>query len=370
MSKIRILEVIRQGLVGGGETHVIDLTTNLNRDIYEPIVLTFIDGPMITTLNKHKIETHIIETVKAFDVKVMRKIIKFVKNNNIDIIHAHGSRACSNVFLAAKVLNIPFIYTIHGWTFHQDQKFPIKQLRTQSENFLTSITTKNICVSHSNHKDGIDAFNMKNTEVVYNGINLKRFDPTNNFSEVKLDLDLNKFKTVVGFIARMSTQKEPLLLIKAMEHVIKKDRSVGLLMVGDGELKPFALELAKSLNIESNIVFSDFRPDIPDVLNACDIYCLPSLWEGLPIGLMEAMAMRKAVIATPADGTVELVEDCENGVLTPFKDAAKLASNILMLHTNIPFRNKIANNAYTTIHQNHSIIKMVDKVEKIYKSII
>ena len=126
--KIRILECIRQGQVGGGESHIISLSLNLNKDLFEPIVLSFTDGPMIALLQENNIETHIIFTQKPFNILIWKQVKNLLLRKKIDIVHAHGTRANSNVFWAAKSLNIPLIYTIHGWSFHDNQKPIIKKI--------------------------------------------------------------------------------------------------------------------------------------------------------------------------------------------------------------------------------------------------
>src|SRR5690606_27417924 len=106
-----------------------------------------------------------------------------------------------------------------------------------------------------------------------------------------------------------------------------------LLMVGEGEQKEAALQLVKEQGNGKHITFLPFRQDVPDLLAAGDIFVLPSLWEGLPIGLLEAMSMGKAIIATRVDGTSEIIMNNENGLLTEPGNTADLSSSLLRLST-------------------------------------
>jgi glycosyltransferase involved in cell wall biosynthesis len=92
--------------------------------------------------------------------------------------------------------------------------------------------------------------------------------------------------------------------------------------------------------MQSFLYRSSFRTDVPEILKAIDIYCLPSLWEGLSIALLEAMAMEKAIIATHTDGTIELIEDKKNGIIVPFYDNDALANamNLLAEEENMRYR--------------------------------
>ena len=104
--KIKILETIRQGQVGGGETHVLDLVRKLDKNLFDVDVLSFTDGPMVDTLNALGINTYVIKTEKPFDVGVWGMVSNFITDGGYHIIHAHGTRAASNVFYSANKLNI------------------------------------------------------------------------------------------------------------------------------------------------------------------------------------------------------------------------------------------------------------------------
>lgn len=367
MKKIRILETIRQGRVGGGETHVLELCIHLDTTRYEPVVLSFTDGPMVEELKRRGIKTKVIYTERAFDFRVWKKVQDFMVEEQIDIVHAHGTRAHSNVFRAAKKLGLPLIYTVHGWSFHIDQKSPVRRLRELSERFLTSRADKTICVSQSNEQDGIERFNLKRSTVIYNAVDLEKFNPDNQFKDVRKDLGIAPDITVIGYIVRMTHQKDPFTMLRAMKEVAEKSENTLLLMVGDGELKEDSIKLAKELDIEDRIIFQPFRTDIPDVLNAIDIYCLPSLWEGFPIGILEAMAMGKTVVASPVDGTRELVKNGKTGLLVDHGKPEELAGTLLLLNEDIQKRNKLAGNASEFVRKNFGIGRLVNEVQKLYQ---
>ncbi|WP_315816901.1 glycosyltransferase [Paraflavitalea speifideaquila] len=100
--KIRILETIRQGQIGGGESHLLSLVENLDKDRYEPVVLSFTEGPMVDRLKAMGIQTEVIYTEKPFDISKWKRVKAFIEANNIQLVHAHGTRANSNVFWATK----------------------------------------------------------------------------------------------------------------------------------------------------------------------------------------------------------------------------------------------------------------------------
>lgn len=365
--KIKILETIRQGQVGGGETHVLDLVRKLDKSQFQVDVLSFTEGPMVDTLNALGINTYVINTEKPFDLNVWGIVTAFISNGGYDIIHAHGTRAASNVFYSAKKLGIPMIYTVHGWSFHNNQNYIMRRFREISESFLTKKAISTITVSESNKKDGIKKFGLKRAHVIYNGIDSMKFNPEKEeFNAIRKEFGIPNDKTLVGYLVRMTEQKDPFTMIRAIKIINNTNKNIMFLMVGNGELLEATKKLASELGVLDQIVFSNFRSDMPAILKAIDIYCLPSLWEGMPIGMLEAMAMGKACIATSVDGTTELVNDGVNGILINIKDPEMLAKQIINLHLHPQKRMLLGNNAKKYIEQNFSLSEMVDKIQNLY----
>jgi glycosyltransferase involved in cell wall biosynthesis len=370
MKKIKILETIRQGQVGGGETHVFDLVNSIDKNLFDVHVLSFTDGPMVDKLKSIGIKTFVINTLKPFDVRIWGKVKMLMIENNYDIIHAHGTRAASNVFYAANSLNKPMIYTVHGWSFHDGQSSIVRRVRELSEKFLTNRSSLTITVSNSNQCDGINRFDLKRSRVIYNGIDSTRFNSEGLYKNIREEFNIPSSKTLVSYLVRMTYQKDPITMINAIKVVTDKCDDIVFFMVGNGDMQEQTIQLAKELKVCDKIIFSDFRSDIPDLLNASDIYCLPSLWEGMPIGLLEAMAMNKACIATGVDGTRELIQDGENGVLVPIRDYKELANAILDLHYDGVKRKRIAKKANDFVKSNFSLKTMVKNIENQYLQLL
>ncbi|NQX38577.1 Glycosyltransferase involved in cell wall bisynthesis [Pedobacter steynii] len=367
-SKMKILHAIRQGKIGGGETHVLDLVQELSKNDFESVVLAFTDGPLITELNKLGIKTHVILTEKPFDIGVWKEVRQLMIAEGIDLLHAHGTRAQSNTFWGARKLGIPVVYTVHGWSFHPNQNALVKKLRILSERFLVAKADVTICVSTNNLNEGRSNFPMNPAVVIKNGINFTKFNPDRSFGSLRAEFDIDEETLIVGYIARITAQKDPFTFIEAIAKV-PDELNVKFLIVGDGDLKIQTVALAERLKVMHKVIFSGFRQDIPDLLSIFDIYCLPSLWEGLPIGLLEAMAMRKATISSAVNGTKEVIEDGVNGLLIEPKDAVGLRNAILRLVTEKPLRESLAKQAEIAVKKDYSISKMTLQIEDLYKKI-
>jgi glycosyltransferase involved in cell wall biosynthesis len=293
-----------------------------------------------------------------------------MEENNYDLVHAHGTRAASNVFYSCGKLKLPMLYTVHGWSFHDGQRPLVRRFRELSEKFLTNKADLTIAVSNSNQQDGITKFGMKRSTVIYNGIDEQKFNSTEQYPDIRKEFGIPADKTVVGYLVRMTYQKDPFTMIRAIKSVCDREKNIIFLMVGNGDLLQQTKKLASDLGVSSSIIFSDFRKDIPAILHAIDIYCLPSLWEGMPIGLLEAMAMGKACVATGVDGTMELINSNQNGILVPVKNHGLLANAILELHQHPEKRNSIGWAAKEFVKEKFSLSKMVDAIETQYLHIL
>jgi glycosyltransferase involved in cell wall biosynthesis len=369
--KIRVLECIRQGQIGGGESHLLSLVENMDRSVFEPVVLSFTDGPMIEKLMQMDVETHIIPTTKPFDISKWNTVKNFIKKKEIKLVHAHGTRANSNVVWACKKLRIPLIYTVHGWSFHQDQKFPVKNIRILGERYLTSRSTLNISVSESNQQSGKTFIPSFQSVIINNGINQKKFNPDNEYKNIRLELGIDSSALLVLFIARYTHQKQPLSLIKSFSKALQSNPSLHLLMIGDGEQKEEAKQLIEQLQLGEKITLQPSRQDVPDILAASDIFVLPSLWEGLPIGLLEAMSMGKAIVASNVDGTVEVIEHEKNGLLADTENLVdSTAAAIITLSNNSDLRKRYCAQARKTITERFNASVMTKKIENLYFEVL
>jgi glycosyltransferase involved in cell wall biosynthesis len=343
----------------------------MDKTVFEPIVLSFTDGPMIDKLKEMNIQTHVIHSEKPFDIRVRKDVVALLKKEKIDIIHTHGTRATSNLISPSKKLQIPIVYTIHGWSFHDDQKPLVKYLRILSEKYLTSKTDINIAVSQSNLLSGLKVIPKLKGIVINNGIDLNKFDKQKKFKNIRQELKIPVSVQLLIFIARFTSHKQPLSLLKAFAEALKTNPDLHMLMVGEGDEKDIALTLVKEMSIEKNIYFLPFRDDVPDLLAAADIFILPSLWEGLPIGLLEAMSMGKAVIATNVDGTSEIIRNNENGLLIEVDNLVKsLTHAIVNLASDKELRNKLSANALQTISEKFNAAVMTRAIEDVYKKLI
>lgn len=366
--KIRILHVIRQGKIGGGETHVLQLVSNLPPTSYTNIVLSFSEGEMVEELNKYGIENYVIRTNFPFDIRKWVSISKLIKKTKPGIIHAHGTRACSNVVFLARRFKIPIIYTVHGWSFHPGNSKLINFLRRESERFLLKKTTKTISVSHSDKRIAIKELNFHESIVIQNGVDISRFNPKMELNCIRRNLGISDDAILIGLIARLTKQKDPEIILDAFSSLGLEKRNCYLLYVGDGDLKSHLVKKTIDLKLEGNVKFVPFQKDVRPYLKGIDIYCLPSLWEGLPIGLLEAVSMNRIVVATNIDPNIEVLENDPNSFMfTPGNERQLHDALEKAIKTRLENKRVIGSEKF---YNKYSIERTVEKVDNLYYSLI
>jgi glycosyltransferase involved in cell wall biosynthesis len=370
MTKIKVLEVIRQGQIGGGESHLLDLITFLDKERFEPVCLSFTSGEMINRLESMGIPCYVIDTLKPFDLKIQRQIIDLMRREHIKIVHAHGSRAASNMLWPARKLRVPIIYTVHGWSFHDDQSLLVRSLRQWSEKLICSLANQVICVSQSNADTGRERFGLNNAVVIENGINLVKFNPEGQFKDLRDVFSFSPDDFVAGFIARCTKQKAPLDFLEAVRLAHEKNLKIKGLFVGEGDMDAEVDAFIADHQMSDYVYRSKFRTDVPDLLNCIDVYCLPSLWEGLSIALLEAMAMGKAIIATPTDGTKEVITHEDNGLLISFSQPRALEDALLRFYGDRDLFEQCSNRDHQLVTERFNAKRVSDVVSEIYQQVL
>lgn len=366
-NKKNILEINVTSALGGGPEHMYSLVKGLDKKKYRIIAACPDDGPYFQRLRDLGIEA-INLPIRSLHLEVLLKLVRIVRKFKIGLIHSHGKGAGIYSRPVGAITRTPVIHTFHG--IHYGAYNPLlKKFYFLIERFLASLTYKAINLSESEQKEGLrlGIIDRGKSRVIYSGIDLNKFDNVKiNLARERKKLGLQGRNIVVGNVARFNFQKGHQYLIKAIPYVLKKHPRTKFLLVGDGELRGKMESLVEELGIKDNVIFTGFRENVPKILKIMDIFILPSLWEGLPIVLLEAMASKKPIVATDVIGNKEVVVDGETGFLVPSKDPKKLAERIIALIENKPLRKKFGENGRRRVEEIYSLNRMVKETEEVY----
>jgi len=286
----------------------------------------------------------------------------FVRRESIDIMHAHTrvTQIASNI--ASKLTGVPYVTTCHGFF----------KKRT-GRRLFGAWGRKVIAISEAVREHLVNDFKIQKAriELVYNGIDLESIK---DYSEgereqIKRGLRLQS-GPVVGVIARLSPVKGHRYLIEAMKLVLEKIPDAGLLIIGNGKIKGELVALSQGLGISSSVRFLDSVFDTPKYLSIMDVFALPSIQEGLGLSTIEALAVKRAVVASDVGGIYSVVRDHSTGLLVPPREPRALADAILKLFSDEPLRRKYGNEGRRLVEEKFSLDLMIEKIERIYRMIV
>lgn len=370
MKKIKVFHLITELERGGAEILLLDFVRYLDKDKFE-IVVGYLrgKGTLAEEFKRQKIQPVFFDIRSRLDLAFVLKLTKFIKDEVFDIVHTHLIDADIYGYLAAKLANVPVIIsTKHNTDDFRKKRSPALFL----DSFVANHLSKNIAVSYAvrNFLVKYQDIKTEKIEVIHNGIEIKKFSCDTEKKQAKIDLNLKANDYIIGTVARFDEQKGHKYLIEAIPEVLKEVNNVHFIFVGDGPLEQAMQKKAESLKIKDYVTFLGLRDDIPKILNALDIFVLPSLWEGLGISLLEAQAVGIPIIATDVDGIKEAVQNGKTGVLIPPANAETMAIAIIDLLQN---KNKLVSfglNARIFAEQNFSIELMAKNIELLYNNLL
>lgn len=195
--------------------------------------------------------------------------------------------------------------------------------------------------------------------VIHNGIDTAAFGIAPP-PELREDLGLPPDAFIFSSIARLTAQKHHELAIRALAQLANKGRNAVLLLAGDGELRGMLEKLASDTGMRERVFFAGVRQDVPQLLSLSDCYIIPSLFEGLSLSMLEAMAAGKAIVATDIPGVHEVIVHGQNGLLVPVDDQDAFARAMDAIIEDGELKRTLEHEARATALRNYDIEPMVD----------
>jgi sugar transferase (PEP-CTERM/EpsH1 system associated) len=207
---------------------------------------------------------------------------------------------------------------------------------------------------------------------VYNGVDVERFSVAGGqaAAQARRVIGIPVEAPLVGSVGRLHSQKGFSDLLTALAQVRRRIPSVRLFLAGDGELWADLEAQSRSLGLSEAVTFAGVRTDVPEILAALDVFVLPSLWEGMPNAVLEAMAAGLPVVATAVGGTPEVVVDGVTGLLVPPRDPDALARAIESLLRDPGLRRKMGQAGWKRVERCFSVEQMVRKTEYLYETLL
>jgi glycosyltransferase involved in cell wall biosynthesis len=355
--------------LGGAENALLMLIESLDREAWQPTLLLGA-GPGADRL------AELAEDLGATTLRVapmplgpagarrVPKLARTLRSERPDLFHAHLSSPLSAKWglAAAVIARLPTVATVQLIPDYEpdwSSRFQLRALARGVDRYIA--VSRDIAAELS----GRFRWPAEKIDVVYNAVSLERFGSAAP-QGLRSRLTDGRAAPLVLTPARLTEQKGHPVLLRAAAEVPE----VVFALAGDGPLRAGLEAEADRLGVGERVVFLGHRTDIPDLLAACDIFALPSLYEGSSLAVLEAMAAGRPVVSSSIGGTAELIEDGENGLLVPPGEVAPLVAALRRLIGDSALREDLAQNARRRVELEFTKQAMTERVERIYEGLL
>ncbi len=367
--KVRVVQLIPSLGVGGAERMMVSLATGLDKDRYDVKVLTFFDSEGTSVddaLSANGIEVVTLGKKVGFDPLMFPRVAIALRGLDPDIVHTHRPVFPYVLPSILGYLRGRVVHTVHSVAAKEVED----RLRRSSHWLAFRIGVASVAICDFVAMSIIEVHGVAPRAIIPNGVPVKAFAVSRGARERwRADHGIPAEDVVFACVARLAPPKNHEALLKAFA-ALGDLTNAQLLIVGDGPLRAELEARIQALGISSRVRITGSRTDIPEVLAASDVFVLPSLYEGSPLSVMEAMAARRPVIATSVGGIPELVNSGETGLLVPPFNVTELARALRRLHADPGLRARFGAAAGRQAAQAFDISHMVGAYDRLYQEIL
>jgi len=389
-NEFRVMQVVNNLDIGGGQEVVRTLAENLTEQGAMTIVCSFKDGPLreeieglgipVVLLPERKFSFYAFPYFLREIFHIRKIILNLINQYDINIIQTHLLR-----ILNLPILSIMRIKTdlLLFWTFH-NARFSLREDHLQNKKWLlrpkrwvyqllnlkaAEYVSGYIAVSKEVKQAMVDEIGPigDKVTVILNGVDLRRYHPDVDKYRMRMSLDLDPDSNIIVVVATFKEQKGHSFLIEAASSLANKFPNLLILFLGDGELREALEKQTKDRGLDGTIKFLGTQEDIPEYLSASDMFVLPSLWEGLPMALMEAMASGLPIVATSVSGSKQAVLPGVTGILVPPGNVEELEKGINYLLSNPDIGKQMGAAARLRVYEEFSAAKQAHDHIALYR---
>lgn len=324
---VKVLLVVTLSEMGGAQKVVYHLAAGLDARLFDVTVACAPGGELVSWLRQLPRKIRVVEipelkrNIAPFsDLIAFFSLYKLIRQERFDVVHCHSSKAGILGRLAAWLAGVPKVFfTVHGWGINEYQRWPVRLFYTWAERLAGAVSTKVICVSESDLLKGqnLELVAKDKLSVIYNGLP----EPKKQKGILRGELNIKKEDIIIGTVARLATQKDPLFLLRVAERMINHSSNgitegkLYFVIIGDGPLRAQCEAFINGKGFNERVFLLGAREEAVQLIRDFDMFVLFSRWEGLPLTIIEAMQVGCPVVANAVGGVGELVLDQKTGYL-------------------------------------------------------
>lgn len=363
--RTRVLQVTSELGIGGLERVVETLARTMDPARFEPAVVCLRElGPFAPRLQQLGIPVHLIRAdPRRTDRLSFLKLARIIREWRPDVVHTHNTEPLLDGALASLFARVPLlVHTDHA------RAFPDRWSYMLAERIAAIKAYRVVGVSEDSTANLRRFLRIPGHKLatVENGVDATPFRTAPDRAAARQSLVCEPDAPVIGLAARLEDQKGIGFLLEAMPAVLAAHPQCTVLIAGVGSRWESLRAQATGLGLDGRVRFLGEWHDVPLLLQALDLFVIPSIWEGLPMALLEAMAARCPVISTSVGGIPGVLAHDVSGWLVPPREVAPLAEGIIRLLADAPRRHRLADAALSTFERRYSAETMARRYEALY----
>jgi len=369
---MRILHLISSSGYFGADNMLIELARGSRSSAVSPMVGVFrnVHNPHLEigeAARSHDIPVEVFPCSGKVDVGTIFRIRHFLSRQGIDIIHTHGYKSNLYALGSTSGMRVGRIATCHNWLGNDVKMKSYAKL----DKFFLKRFDRAVAVSDTIREELVAAeIPSHKILTIYNGIDLNRFQCQVDTKGTRKALEIRDGFKVIGSVGRLSEEKGHTHLLRAARDPLLEGRNLVFLIVGDGPLRArLEQEAGGKGKPPPHILFTGTRTDVARLYGMMDVFVLPSLTEGLPMALLEAIASKRPVVATRVGGIPQVLAEGSSGRLVNPGNAKALARAIQDILDDPEGGRRMAENAYATLRERFSSDTMVQKYLDVYEEV-
>lgn len=357
----KVLQIIPDLGLGGAEIMVEHLSTELKKKGYDVNIISLYNYHSAITerLEKRQVPIIYLNKKKGLDWKIIFRLSQLMKKIKPDVVHTH-LYAAPYAMIAAIFAGIPIkVHTIHNIATKEESK-PKRIINGLFYKYCQVIP---VSISPLVKRTILEEYHLKEnqTPMIYNGIDFEK-------SVSKVEYVSNNDKISIVHVGSFKEQKNHLGLIASFRLFCDEFPDSILNLIGSGALEKQTEDYVKELGLGNNVLFLGLKANVYPFLNSADIFVLPSLWEGMPISLIEAMASGLPIVATRVGGVPDMIEDHISGLLVDVNNE-DIAAALIELASNAELRKKLGSTARLAAKR-FTAKKMTEQYIELYEKTI
>ena len=355
----RVLQINSARTWRGGEQQTLWLCQGLQRRGHQIFLACQPDSPLMERALRVGLSVNPVAMRGEWDVMAVRKLVRLIRRQAIEVVHFHTAHAHTLGLLAAQRAGVPVRVLTRRVDFHI-HRHPLNRWKYGPA--LMVIVAISDGIRKVLLEDGIAP---ERVITVRSGIDLARIRKVGDTSGLRGEFGISGDCLVVGMVAALAPHKDHRNFLEAAALVKKKVPRVRFLVVGEGSLKAGLLRLTQKLDLTREVIFTGFRDDVLEITGLVDIFVLSSYLEGMGTVLLDAMALGRPVVATEVGGIPEIVIDGENGLLVPPRNPSALADAVMQLAADGDLRRRMGRSSQERA-RHFDVENMVAQTEAIY----